>query len=387
MKVLAIAAANVKRMLRDRSNIFFVFIFPLALILLIGAQFGGGFTPLVGVYQQDSDVIADSVLAELEESEAVAVVAYDDRDRLITAVERGRVNAGLLLPAGMSATAPSGDIITIEFINRPDSFGPELASVVSAAVANVMKPVGAARFAVTETGAPFDRALTTARQLADDGGGVTVTVSTLGEAVFPATLGRFDLGASQQLILFMFITGLTGASALILTRTLGVTSRMLSTPTNVPTIILGEALGRFGTSLVQGIYIVLVTLIAFGVNWGDPLGAFLIMVTFSAVAAGAAMLMGAIFSNAQQAGGVAVVVSLGLAALGGAMMAIEFFPPSMQKVAMFTPHAWAISAFAELVRHDGGVADILPQLGVLCLFALVLLGLATWRLRAVITRP
>jgi hypothetical protein len=31
-KVYAIAATNVRRMLRERSNIFFVFIFPIALI-------------------------------------------------------------------------------------------------------------------------------------------------------------------------------------------------------------------------------------------------------------------------------------------------------------------------------------------------------------------
>ena len=44
-KIFAIAASNVRRMLRERSNIFFVFIFPIALILLIGAQFGGDFDP------------------------------------------------------------------------------------------------------------------------------------------------------------------------------------------------------------------------------------------------------------------------------------------------------------------------------------------------------
>ena len=47
-KIFAIAASNVRRMLRERSNIFFVFIFPIALILLIGAQFGGDFDPGVG---------------------------------------------------------------------------------------------------------------------------------------------------------------------------------------------------------------------------------------------------------------------------------------------------------------------------------------------------
>lgn len=38
--ILAVAGVKVRRFLRDRSNIFFVFIFPLLLILLLGSQFG-----------------------------------------------------------------------------------------------------------------------------------------------------------------------------------------------------------------------------------------------------------------------------------------------------------------------------------------------------------
>ncbi len=61
MKVFAIAWNNVRRMLRERSNIFFVFIFPLALILLIGAQFGGGVDPVVGLYLADDGRLAAAV--------------------------------------------------------------------------------------------------------------------------------------------------------------------------------------------------------------------------------------------------------------------------------------------------------------------------------------
>jgi ABC-2 type transport system permease protein len=98
------------------------------------------------------------------------------------------------------------------------------------------------------------------------------------------------------------------------------------------------------------------------------------------------MLFGAIFRNDQQAGGISVVAGLGLAALGGSMAPIEIFSPAMQRIAKFTPHAWANEAFAVLVRQDGSVVDILPQLGVLALFSIALLTLATWRLRTVITR-
>jgi ABC-2 type transport system permease protein len=59
----------------------------------------------------------------------------------------------------------------------------------------------------------------------------------------------------------------------------------------------------------------------------------------------------------------------------------------MQRIAHITPHAWALDGFAELVRRGGGVVDILPELGVLAAYAVVLFALASWRLRVAITRP
>lgn len=69
------------------------------------------------------------------------------------------------------------------------------------------------------------------------------------------------------------------------------------------------------------------------------------------------------------------------------MFPLELFSPTMQTVAHATPHAWALDGFAELVRHDGNAIDILPELGVLVLYAAALLLVAAWRLRVVITRP
>src|SRR5690606_301153 len=103
-----------------------------------------------------------------------------------------------------------------------------------------------------------------------------------------------------------------------------------------------------------------------------------ILVLFGLVAAGLAMLMGSVFKNDQQASGIGVMLGLGLAALGGAMVPLEVMPAGMRQVANFTPHAWAIDAFAELVREDGTVVDIAPQLGVLAVFAVVVVSLAAW---------
>jgi ABC-2 type transport system permease protein len=386
MKVLAIAWTNVRRMLRERSNIFFVFIFPLALILLIGAQFGGGVDPVLGLYLADDGLLATEVAEAVEAEEALDVIRFDNEEALATAVEHGGAQAGLFLPAGMDETAEAGEQVEMGFVSRPDGFGPQIQSVVGAAISEVMAPVTAAQFAMEKTGASFDDALATAQEQVPTAPGLSTEVTTIGEALFPSTLGRFDLGASSQLVLFVFLTALAGSASLILSRQLGISRRMLSTPTSTGTIVIGEGSGRWSVAMVQGLYIMLATYLIFRVNWGDPLGALLLLITFAAVGAGAGMLMGAVFSNDAQAVGVGIVVSLGLAALGGCMLPVELFSPTMQKVAHLTPHAWALDGFAELVRRNGTVVDILPQLAILTAYATVLLLLASWRLRITLTR-
>jgi ABC-2 type transport system permease protein len=93
-----------------------------------------------------------------------------------------------------------------------------------------------------------------------------------------------------------------------------------------------------------------------------------------------------VFRNDAQAGGIAIILGIGLAALGGCMLPLELYGDTMRRIAFLTPHAWALDAFAETVRRDGTVVDILPQLGVLTVFAAVLLVLASWQMRRVISR-
>ena len=173
MKELAIGLVNLKMMMRERSNIFFVFIFPLALVLLIGVQFGGGFSPVLGVYQPDQDSLSSEIVSALEDTEAIDVRPYESREELVSAVERGVVQAGVLLDVAMDADVAAGEPVEIGMLTRPDGSGNQLQSVVGAAISEVMTPVGAAQFASRETGVGFEEALAVARELS----GQTETIS------------------------------------------------------------------------------------------------------------------------------------------------------------------------------------------------------------------
>ena len=383
MKSLTIAFVALLRLIRDRSNIFFVFILPIGIIIIIGAQFGGGFTPAIGlVVEEGAGDLGEALAVSIEATEDVDVVRYDSSDGAVSAVERGNVQAAVVIPSGYDEAIRAGEEVVVGFYARPDNLTYQ--TVVLSAVADQGAVVRAARFSVDEQGASFEEALVIAEGASGDVAAVTVEVESVGKALFE-NLGQFDLGASSQLVLFMFLTGLTGSAAIIETRRLGVASRMLSTPTSAGTIVSGEGLGRFSVVMVQGLYIVFATLLLFQVNWGDPLGAALIMIAFGAVCAGTAMLMGTLFRNDEQATGVGVILGIGVAALGGCMVPLEFFSDTMQTVAHITPHAWALDAFAILVREDGTVVDILSQLAVLVGFAVVMITIAGLRLRRAMT--
>jgi ABC-2 type transport system permease protein len=381
-KILTIAATNLRRTVRERVGVFFLFVFPMIMILVLGMAFGGASEPRVGVVGDRADPLAGALLDRLGAADGIAVHRVRVESDLVAAVERGELEAGLVIPARYGATIRSGGQVELRYVARAGQQANQVQQIVTGAVDQEASRLRAAQFALAErASAGFDDALGRVDALAAEVPAVAVTVNTAGTAAFPDALGRFDVGASSELLLFLFLTALTSSAALIETRRLGVSRRMLATPTTPATIVAGEAAGRLAVAILQGTLIMVGSALIFGVDWGNPVAATLLMVCFALVASGAGLLMGATARTPQQSLAFGLLLSLGLAALGGTMMPLDLFPSTMRAVAHLTPHAWAVDGFAELVRHDGGPVDILPQLGVLLAAAAALMALASWRLR------
>lgn len=387
--VLHIARVELLRLLRDRSNLFFVFIFPLLLVVLIGAAFGSSANARVGVVAPADDPRAADYVRALDEAEGLEPVDVDDAGQLRDDVASGLLGAGVVVPDGYGEALRTASAVEVRYVGRPDATSATIRSVVEA-VASEHAAVGdAAAAAAGILGTDVAPLVEVAESVRGHVPGVEVATTEAGGDELArefAGLGQFDLGASSQLFLFTFLLALAGGGALIQTRELGVARRMLASPTPVGVILAGEAAGRIAVALLQAGYIIVATVLLFRVDWGDPLATALVVLLFAVAAGGAGMLVGATLRNDSQASAAGVGLGLGLAALGGSMMPLELFPPGMAAVARLTPHAWANLAMAEIVRRDGGVTDVLTELGVLAGFAVVLLGVATWRLQQVLTR-
>jgi ABC-2 type transport system permease protein len=387
MNVLAIARVNVLRLLRDRTSLFFIFVLPIVLIVVLGTAFGGRVAPRMGIVAVDSGVLGAELVEAIRNGSVKLELKEPATVELLRAgVEDGTLEIGVIVPPGYDATLRGGGVAEVTVLGQPQSAVSALREAVDAAIAGQATAVRAARLAASREGIPFDEALATARSVQGEMAGVTVAVERIGEGIFPATTGAFQPGAQSQLVLFMFLTSMTAATQLILTRQLGVSRRMVAAPVRIGTILLGELLGRFGVAMVQGLFIVLLSAVAFGVGWGDPLAAGMIVVLFALVGTGAAMVIGVFSNNPDQAGALGVMAGMLLGALGGAMVPLEIFPEPAHTIAYATPHSWAIQGLREVALRDGAVGDVLVELGALLVYAIGLMALGTWRFRRILTR-
>jgi ABC-2 type transport system permease protein len=385
VKALVIARANIVRMLRDRSGLFFIFALPVVIIVVFGLAFGGGGRSSIGIVDADGSALSQALVADIEANRGeLEVRRLASTAEMVDAVQRNTLQLGVTIPAGYDAAIRGGGQGRVETVGREEAITAAVRPIVNAAIGREAAIFTAARYAAAQRGITFDEALADARRLQPEIGGVSVVTEATGEQLIEAGMNGYVMGAQSQLVLFMFLTSMTAATQLIVSRQLGVSRRMFSTPTGAGTIILGETLGRFAVAMIQGLFIFVGTALVFGVEWGDPLAASAVIVAFGLVGTGVAMLVGSVATNPEQASSVGVGAAMLLGAFGGAMVPPEVFPDVMRTVSHITPHAWAIDALRDVALRDRDIVGIAPQLAILVGFGALLLALATVRFRRAI---
>ncbi len=387
-KAIEIARVNLVRQVRDRGDLFFVFVLPTLIIVALGLQFSGGGRPLLGVVLPDDDPAATELVSILEATgDGPNIRIVDGEAALRDGVEHGQLDAGLVIPAMLSGELRAGDRAELRFLATPAAMTTGVRASVDEAVARVAAVATAASTAADIGGDSFDAARAVARELVSDQPGVAVDVTWVGDPAPLAGFSQYAFGASTQLVLFMFLTSLTAASRLVATRDLGVSRRMLASPTSAATVITGEALGRYAIALLQAVYIVAVSAVVFGVRWGDPPAAGAMIATVALVASAIAMLVGALARNADQAASLGVFLGLTLGALGGCMVPFQLMPDAMQAIARLLPHSWAVLGLQELIQRDtsGSLGAVAPNLVILLVYGTVVMVIAVRQFRRVIT--
>jgi ABC-2 type transport system permease protein len=381
MTVLAVAAASLRRMLRDRISMFFVVLLPVVVILIIGATVGGVTAVRLGVVAADTGPLSADLVAELRAAPSTTVHLFAGQDAARTALRRKELDAVVVVPAGTDAALRRGGAVSIPVLEAGAAADQQaVRATVAAAVARHAARVQAAGFAAEQAGGTLPDRLAGAARLQPGVPAIGVRTSTVDSAsdILPA---GFGYSAPTMLVLFVFVNTLAAGAAMIQTRRLGIYSRAMAAPVRARDIVLGEGLCYLSLALLQSALIVTVGAVLFGVHWGAPAAAAALIGLWALVGTGAGMLSGTVFRTPEQASGIGPAVGIAFGMLGGCMWPLAIVSPVMRTIGHLVPQAWAVDAWTRLVAQGGGIGDIAGQLGVLAAFAAALLGLASLRLR------
>ena len=179
----------------------------------------------------------------------------------------------------------------------------------------------------------------------------------------------------------VFFIVLTLASGFIHEKRDGTFQRILTAPVSKTSILVGKLLPFYMVNLMQISIMFLIGVIVFGMDLGHIPALILVSLALSATANGMGLFVAAICRTEAQVNGLSVLLAVTLSALGGMMVPTFLMPGFMKSLSFFTPHAWALRGYQDVIIRGLGIGDVLPETGVLLLFAAFFFVIALWRFR------
>ena len=398
-RVLAIAGLNFTQLFRDRSELASVVLLPLLLTWVFGSAFGSSAASgrvVIPVSMLDDSVYARRIVAALDEPSGVDTVRVTPAEAY-RRVREGDNGVAVFIPRGFGEDIEHNRAVVVKTVRDPGSTEAQaMVEVVNGAVGRIAADAVAARVSVAvitqgsggvyPAGAPDFRELYAEADRfwsPDPPVGVAsrvVRASATRASEMKATANtQYSLGFT---VFFVVMVALGSAGGIMEERELGTLRRLLTAPASRGEIVSGKVLGVASIASFEAAILVGFGALVFGVPWGSaPAAVILTLGALVIASTGLGIMLSTLMKTRSQLSALVPVVSTAMAMLGGCYWPIEVTPPAMQKIALLTPTAWAMSALKDTVARGMGVEAVLVPVAVLLGMAVVFFAVGLSRLR------
>lgn len=179
----------------------------------------------------------------------------------------------------------------------------------------------------------------------------------------------------------VFFIVLTLASSFLKEKQDGTFQRILAAPLSKATLLIGKLFPYYIVNLIQTALMFCIGALVFGIRLGSFPALVIVSLALAASANGLGLFVAALGRTEAQVNGLSVLLAVTLSALGGLMVPTFIMPDWMKTLSLFTPHAWALAGYHDVIIRGLGVNDILPEVFVLLGFASLFFVIALWRFR------
>jgi len=393
MSVLAaIVGKEFRAMSRDIHGLMVLFVMPAIFILIMSLALKDAFTP--STLQNISFTIVDleqkKLTQDLSEQLKASGYYYQDSHNLnITEIEQqlrlGELDFAVVIREGFERaqveykSVPASPPLTL-LINpsinpiADQGFQGQLFEVLSRQKIKIIMRLNGMSLGSPEGGSLAEKERNYSASM------VAVEYPATAHKIRPTSV---QLSVPAWLVFSMFFVVIPISTILIKEREAGTLSRLSTMQVSGFSILLGKLIPFFLVNQVQAAAMILVGIYLVPQLGGDALqlgpsllGLWLMTCATSMAAIGYALLIAVLVRTTDQATTIGGVSNIILGALGGIMVPKFTMPDFMQQITEFSPMAWALEGYLDVLVRAGGVSDILNEMATLLLFAAVMLVLA-----------
>ncbi len=424
-KLPAILRKELLVLLRDRIGLAFIFLMPLAVLLVVTLVQDGAFKSVTkfnvkaALVDEDGSDTSHALARGLAAAEGVQLLTEQngrplDRAAARELVRQGRAQVFVVFPKGLGPDSAAAARHWAE--SQPASRSPAIETYFDPGISGAYRVLVTLALQSLAQGREFELGMrawgdalpqeigkhlppgtklpalkeTIAVPAFRSGYAITVaepanasTFTKTGQADRLPDMTQFNVPAYAVFAMFFIVIPIS--SCLLRERQEGTLTRLLTMPIRPAEIIAGKLLLFLGVALLQ-----FALMLAAG-HWLLPaLGtqAFALTASLPALsvltvatglaAVGFALAVASTATSTEQAAMVGSTSVVLLAALGGVMVPVFFMPPVMQQLSALTPLNWGVTTYQDLFTRGATLADIQGRLLLLSAFGCT--GLAwAWR--------
>ncbi len=375
-QALLIAGLDLRRRLKDRSILLQVFLAPILLALIVGAAFSGSSGNLdatIVIADADQTSVSAAIGRAISDSSDGAggleftVTEVTDAAAAEDLVASDQADAAVVIPPGYTAAVGSGESSELIVVGSATS---PIVTGIARSIAEGINSQLRAQYVGTRTAALTAEA----SALPLDPGQLAEALDapeiiTVADSRVTNTFNIMSFFAPGMAMIFLFFVMGTTARSVLTERREGTLARVLASPTSATGVVLGKSIAVFVLGLLSMLTVYAVTTVAFGVDWGDPLGVLLVILAVVVAITGLSLIVTGLARNEEQAQSLTIIGTLLLAVLGGTF--IYSASGALADARAFTPNGQALMAFIDLSAGQAGWLDVLPRVGIILVIGLV----------------
>ena len=388
---LRIAWKDLMELFRNRLGLVMLVLMPIFMMGMVGFIFPSNNSlsnVSVGLVNQDagfagSKVASQTFLTILDginnQTGMLDISNATDLAGLKESVQRGDIQGGIVIPSNFTQCILNSQQGTLIIVT--DNSNPQVSAAMQTALTAVFQRMGT--MLAQQNIMALNPAINATNALA-----IVQPYNIQVEGVVTGHTSYFDFIAPGIMAMTVMMSVMTGLPAAISQeKEVGTLDGMMVAPINRLSIIVGKTLAQTARGLIQGVLILILASLLFGVSiQGSILLVFalLLLGVFSFVGLG--VVLTSFAKDQETAMMVMMTLMFPMMFLSGVFFPVQQMPWYMQNISKALPLTYAADALRKVMVLGAGIPEISTELAILIAFGVVMIAIAVPVFKRAMTR-